>query len=193
MNVALRTLMTLDEFLAWELRQEHKWEFDGLRPVAMAGGTAEHSALQRNLAISIGGRLRGHSCQFYGSDLKLRTEHSVRYPDGMVVCGPVPRGATYVETPTVVFEVLSPSTSSMDRIEKNREYAAVPSVRRYVMLEQDRVAATVFERSGGDWVGHLLIAGEALVLPEIGLTLPVDELYEGVDLPPPEEVEAAPG
>jgi len=96
MNVVLRTRMTVEEFLAWEARQEQKWEFDGFHPVAMAGGTSEHAALQRNLAISVGGRLRTAPCKFYGSDFKLRTAHTVRYPDAMVVCAPVPRGSTYV-------------------------------------------------------------------------------------------------
>jgi Uma2 family endonuclease len=191
MNVAFRTRMTVDEFLAWEARQQLKWEFDGFQPVAMAGGTSEHSALQRNLAISVGGRLRGAPCQFYGSDFKLRTDRTVRYPDGMVICTPVQRGSTYIEAPTVVFEVLSPSSSARDRVEKNREYAGVPSVQRYVMLEQERLAATVFERSGGDWLGHLLVAGDTLALPEIGVSFPLDELYQGVELPPPEEAEAA--
>lgn len=183
MNVALRRSMTMAEFLAWESRQELRHEFDGVQPVAMTGGTAAHSDIQRNLAISIGGRLRGTPCRFYGSDLKVQVAGSIRYPDGQVVCAPLPRGATLVHDPVVIFEVLGNGTAATDRIVKNREYEATPSVRRYVMLEQDRVAATVFARDGADWVGHLL-TGEAavLALPEIGLSLPLVELYEGVEL-----------
>ena len=184
MNVALRKRMSLEEFLAWEARQEFKHEFDGFQPVAMTGGTRAHSGLQRNLAISIGGRLRGAHCEFYGSDLKIMVAGSIRYPDGMVVCTPGAARDTVVSDPVVVFEVLSASTASTDRITKNREYQATPSIQRYVMLEQDRIAATVFARAGEDWVGHVLTGDEVLRMPEIGVELPLSELYEGVDLEP---------
>ena len=147
--------MTIDEFLAWEEGQELRWEFDGFAPVAMTGGTAGHSAIQRNLSMALGVRLRGKPCQAYTADLKIRVARSIRYPDAFVVCTPVPRMATVVDDPVVVFEVLSPGTASVDHFVKNREYRDTPSIRRYVMLEQDFVGATMFERAGDDWVGHV--------------------------------------
>lgn len=185
--------MTLDEFLVWEEGQERRWQFDGFQPVAVGetgvspevGGTAAHSAIQRNLAISVGARLRGGPCRFYGSDLKIEVDGSVRYPDGMVVCTPVPPRATVVRDPVVLFEVLSEGTQAIDRSEKNREYRATASVRRYVMLEQDRVMATVFHREDDDWVGHVHYEGDVLVLPEIGVEVPLAELYADVDLAAP--------
>lgn len=189
MNVALRKQMTLAEFLEWEDRQELKYEFDGIQPVAMTGGTAAHSAIQRNLAISLGGRLRGKPCQFYGSDLKIEVAGRIRYPDGFVTCSPVANSAKVVEDPIVIFEILSESTSSTDRIVKNREYEAAPSVRRYVILEQDRIAATVFARAGGDWAGHVLVGDAILEMPEIGQNIPLAEFYEGLVLEIPAEAE----
>ena len=173
--------MDLSDFLAWEARQEFKHEFDGFGPVAMTGGTAAHSLIQRNLAISVGGRLRGQACVFHGNDLKIEVAGSIRSPDGFVICTPVPPRATVVRDPAVIFEVLSDSTSGTDRITKNHEYAATPSVRRYVMPEQDRIAATVFDRGGGDWAGHLLPGEATLAMPEIGIELPLAELYQGID------------
>ena len=70
MNLAVRKPMTLAEFLAWEERQEQRYEFDGFEPVAMAGGSLAHSAIRRNLAMALGTRSRGKPCQFFGSDLK---------------------------------------------------------------------------------------------------------------------------
>ena len=144
MNLALRKPMTLAEFLAWEERQPLRYEFDGIGPVAMTGGTAGHADIQRNLAFSLTARLRGKPCRFYGSDLKFQVaEGHIRYPDGMVVCSPVDRTATVIHDPVIVFEVLSPSTGRRDRIVKAREYQVTPSVQRYVMLEQDGVSATI--------------------------------------------------
>jgi Uma2 family endonuclease len=183
MNLALRKPTTLAEFLEWEERQPLRYEFDGVGPVAMTGGTAGHAAVQRNLAIAVGGRLRGKPCRFYGSDLKFQVaEGHVRYPDGMVVCRPVDRTATVVYDPVIVFEVLSPSTGRDDRIVKAREYQATPSVQRYVMLEQDAVGATVYARSGNAWTHEILVADSILALPEIAVSLPLAELYEGVVL-----------
>lgn len=109
----------------------------------------------------------------------------------MVTCSPVPRGTDVIPKPVVVFEVLSARTAVTDRVEKNEEYRLTPSIRRYVMLEQTRCAATVFARGGDDWVGHVLTAGAVLAMPEIGVELPLAELYPGItfaaDDPTPED------
>ncbi len=182
MNVTMRAPMTMAQFLAWEERQDLKHEFDGIAPQAMSGGTVAHAAIQRNLAFSITGRLRGKPCQFYGSDLKIEVAGSIRYPDGIVVCTPLAPGIRVVSEPVVIFEILSESTGRTDLTIKNREYAATPSVMRYVILEQDAIAGTEFARVGDDWVGHILNADSILRMPEIGIDCPLAELYDGLDL-----------
>jgi Uma2 family endonuclease len=186
MNVALRRPISLDDFLDWEERQDLRYEFDGFQPTAMTGGTSEHSAIQRNLITALTIRLRGKPCQPHGSVLKIAVAGSIRYPDAFVVCSLIPRGTTVVTDPVVVFEVLSPSTSTTDRIVKNQEYRDTPSIWRYVMLEQDRQAATVFARAGDDWVGHVVSGDVVLAMPEIGIELPLAELYEDMSFAEPE-------
>ena len=157
MNLAVRKPMSLAEFLEWEDRQELRYEFDGVEPSAMTGGTVAHATIQGNLAVAIGGRLRGKPCRFYGSDLKIRVaDNHIRYPDGMVVCSRVDQTAKVVHDPVVIFEVLSPSTAAKDRIVKAREYQATPSVKRYVMLEQERIGATVLVRAQDGWSALIL-------------------------------------
>jgi Uma2 family endonuclease len=182
MSLTVANPMTLDEFLAWEERQPLRYEFDGFGPVAMTGGTAGHATIQGNLALALGTRLRGRPCRFFGSDLKFRTaQDRIRYPDGMIVCTPIDRSATLVRDPVIVFEVLSPSTTRTDRIEKAREYQATPSVQRYVMLEQDGIGAVVFARAGELWMHDILDAESILALPEIETEFPLAELYEGIE------------
>src|SRR5665213_2738156 len=178
MNVALRKTMCLDDFLVWEERQELRYEFDGFRPSAMTGGTAEHSAIQRNLITALTNRLRGKPCQAHGSELKIAVAGSIRYPDAFVVCSPVARGATVITDPVVVFEILSESTGDTDRIVKNQEYRNTSSIQRYVMLEQVRQAALVFVRLGEDWSGRVFPDNAVLDMPEIGIEVPLAELYE---------------
>ena len=182
MTAALRHPPSLAEFLAWEERQEARHEFDGLAPVAMVGGTAAHARIQRNLIASLYDRLRGTPCEVFGSDLKLKLARTLRYPDAMVVCTPLPGRAAFVTDPAVVFEILSPSTGRTDRVLKVREYGEAPAIARYVILEQTSPAATVFSRERGDWLGRVHDGRNAvLILPEIGVDLPLAEVYAGME------------
>ena len=181
MNLAVLKPMSLAEFLEWEERQELRYEFDGVEPVAMTGGSLRHAAIQRNLAMAIGGPLRGKPCQFFGSDLKIQAaERSSRYPDGIVLCSDLEPSLKIVRNPVVIFEVLSPSTAAKDRIVKAREYQATPSVKRYVMLEQERIGATVLVRAQDGWSALILKDDDILTMPEIGIEIPLAELYEGL-------------
>jgi hypothetical protein len=96
MNSALPSPMTLAEFLAWEERQELRYEFDGIRPVAMVGGTVAHSVIQANLIAALRIRLRGSPCRPSGSDPEIEVAGRIRYPDAFVVCTPVPRDRTVI-------------------------------------------------------------------------------------------------
>ena len=190
MSAALKQrAMTAEEFLAWEEGQPIRYEFDGTHPVAMAGGSLAHAMIGGNLYGTLFGLLRGQPCRPFNSDAKVWVAGRVRYPDLSISCSQQQAADLarqgVVHAPVVVFEVLSESTSLTDRTDKNAEYQATPSIMRYVMLEQDRVAATVFSREGDDWRGRLLLGAEAvLALPEVGIeAIRLLDLYEGVTLP----------
>lgn len=178
MSQAARTRITMAEFLEWEEQQEGKYEFDGYGIVAMTGGSAGHAAICVNLITALRNRLRGKLCRPYGSELKIEVAGVIRYPDAFVVCTPVASDAYVVDQPVVVFEVLSPSTATVDFTDKHDEYRDTPSVMRYVILRQDRAHATVFSRVNGLWSRDVLADGGTLVLGEIGIEIPMAELYE---------------
>ncbi len=183
MTVAVRRGMTLEQFLAWEEGQELRWEFDGFQPVAMTGGTVEHEAIGNRLRGLLLDGLHGKPCRLWGPTIKIEVAGRIRYPDAVVSCTPVPRGATIVAEPVVVFEVLSPGTSRTDRIDKMRDYQVTPSIRRYVILEQDSIAATVCLRLGAEWVVRALTEGDVLQMPEIGVEIALAGIYADVPLP----------
>lgn len=149
----------------------------------MTGGTLRHGAIQANLVIALGVRLRGTPCRPFGDGTKIETDGSIRYPDAFVRCNRPIDDNTIADEPVVVFEILSPSTGRTDRIIKNGEYRNTPSIQRYVILEQTSQAATVFERQGDDWIGHLLTGNATLDMPEIGIVIPLAELCEGIAFP----------
>ncbi len=186
MNIALRRPgMTRDEFFAWVATQEARFEFDGNRPVAMGGGSNNHSQITQNIYAALRARLRGGPCRQLGPDAGLATSGgAVRYPDALVTCTRPPGAELLVPGVVAVFEVLSPSSGRVDRIDKVREYRDVPSIRRYAILEYRSVGVTVFERAEGghDWTATTLTGGETLQMGEVGIEIPVSDFYEDVDL-----------
>jgi Uma2 family endonuclease len=183
MSIARAHTMTLAEFLEWDERQEGKYEFDGFEPVAMVGVTRAHSVIQRNILFALTGRLRGKRCEVHGSEMKIEVAGRIRYPDAFVVCTPGAVSDKVITDPVVIFEILSDGSERRDRVTKNDEYRLTPSVQRYVMLEQDEPAATVFAREGERWIGTLIKADAILTMPEIGIEVPLAEFYEGLTFP----------
>jgi Uma2 family endonuclease len=182
--------MTLDSFLAWEERQDLRYEFDGFRPIGMTGGTYAHARIQANLLRALGNRLEGTPCRAVGSEMKVRTATGVRYPDAFVLCAPIPLYATVAHDPVVIFEILSASSANDDLGGKKAEYQALPSVQSYIVLQQTHRSAQAFRRAGGTTADDMKIAawafefiagrGAAIALPEIGVTIPLAEIYDGV-------------
>ena len=109
---------------------------------------------------------------------------AVRYPDGLITCrDPLLDGEQHtVADVIIVFEIVSPSSGRIDRIIKVREYAAVPTIRRYVIVESAFPGLQVLARSDATeaWSTAVLSAGDILSMPEVDAELAVDSLYEGV-------------
>jgi Uma2 family endonuclease len=183
MSVILRKPMTLAEFLAWEERQELRYEFDGCDPVAMTGGTIAHDQIIFDLRTALAARLAGKPFRDLGPNVKIIADGRARYPDAIVVCHPVSPTATVADNPVVVIEVLSERSSQTDLIDKNREYRATPSIQRYVVLQQTHKAAIVFVRRQDGWLSEIVSGnGACLDLPEIGVTVPLHEVYANAGL-----------
>ena len=188
--------MTREEFLYWAATQEGRFEFDGFQPVAMTGGSRDHSRIMLNIQAELRGRLKGSGCEPLGQDAGIATiGDAVRYPDALVTCT---RGAgtdRLIPAPVAVFEVLSPTSGRVDRIDKLREYQAVASIRRYVVLEHASVALTVHARAegAGPWTTAALTENDILSMPEINAEIPVAAFYEGTDLLKPSPPDAGAG
>ena len=184
MNVAIRKPWTQEQFFSWAETQAARYEFDGLQPVAMTGGDAGHSRVIRGLHRSLDRRLHGGPCEPLGPEAGVETvNQAVRYPDALVTCSKFDNQTKRIPGVVVIFEVISPSTSRTDRIVKVREYAAVSSIRRYVILESSSVGLTVMELTSPEqvWQTTVLTGEDILRMPEIGIEIPVAEIYDGID------------
>ena len=189
MSATIRVpVMTRDQFFLWAEVQAARYEFDGFEPVAMTGGNLNHNDISLNLHHALRTRLTGTPCRAGGLDAGVATVgDAVRYPDGVVSCSPAQGLSRLVPEPVVVFEVISPASGHVDRIVKVREYAAVESIRRYVIIESASVGLTVHERRepGQKWTVTTAMADDVLLLPEIGVEIAVTDLYQGIDLQSP--------
>jgi Uma2 family endonuclease len=177
MNIMLREPWSVERFLAWEEQQEGKHEFDGARIIEMTGGSRAHQRIVFNIVRLLSERLDPEAFDAV-QEMRFEIAGKVRYPDVAVCAGRIPNHVRTLRDAVVVFEVLSEDTAETDRDEKRIDYAQLAGMGRYVLLEQTRRAAVVLNRVGGAWVETQVTTG-TIALPEIGIDLPLDEIYRG--------------
>jgi Uma2 family endonuclease len=171
-------------YLVRERAAEHRTEYFDGRLVAMAGGTRIHALIAQNIAAHLYFRL-GDGCSVVQSDLKVRAEgaNAFMYPDVLVLCGEpqsLDRKHDVVTNPTVVFEVLSPSTEQHDRTTKAAAYRSIESLFAYVFVSQVEPRVEVYAReAGGAWECTFYRQYTDVVqLPWIGCELTLAEIYK---------------
>ena len=180
-------LKTPEEYLAAERVAEQKHEYLAGTIFAMAGTTWDHERIATNVCGELRAQLRGKPCEVAGSNIKVRIREAAAqffyYPDVTVDCGRAAGASLFAEEPRVIFEVLSPETERIDRVEKLYNYQALPSLQVYVLVDQLRLAVTVYRRRNGDWEVELFTnKNESLQLPEIECSLPLSAIYERTEL-----------
>ena len=187
--------MTLEDFLAWEAEQPERWEFFNGEAFMMAGGSDVHNAISLNTAFALRQPLRGTRCNVFMSDVRLRLAESDDrfYPDVFVTCSDADRARRQVkEDPTLIAEVLSPSTEAYDRGDKFAAYRRFAGLKTVLFLSQDRAHVECFTRGDdGRWVLSEASGETArLALPAFDFELALADLYR--DLPDAEATDPAP-
>jgi Uma2 family endonuclease len=175
---------TLAEFLQWEDAQPVRHERVGGRMWAMTGGTLDHNRIALNLALALRRQLQGTNCEAFVLDIRVVTPRGdVMYPDVVVACGSRRGRDNVIDDPIVVIEVLSPSTEAHDHGHKRWAYSAIATLRHYVLIAQDCAEAEVASVEGETWRSMFLRdRGASLRLEALGLEVPLQEVYAGVDL-----------
>lgn len=186
-------LITAEEYLAAEPDSPVKREFCSGFVFALEDTTNRHNEISGNALGHLYAQLRGKPCKPCNSNTKVRirliTGTRFYYPDTFVVCHPNPPDDHFHDAPVVVLEVTSPSTRRIDLGEKKDAYLAIPTLMVYLVAESTEPVVQVYRRSpNGDFQRELAIGLEAVIpLPEIGATLALADVYEGIDF----EAEAA--
>jgi Uma2 family endonuclease len=182
-----RQTYTPEEYLELERKAEHKSEYVNGEIYAMAGASAAHITITGNLWGEIRVQLKGKPCRSYAIDMRIRIDETgmYTYPDLVVVCGRQLFGDRRQDTltnPTLIIEVLSPSTEAYDRGDKFAHYRRLESLQEYVLVSQDKVRVERFVRQGDDWLfSDISDAAATLKLASIGCEVPLADIYTDVD------------
>jgi Uma2 family endonuclease len=190
-------LVSVEDYLAGELISPVKHEYVGGVVYAMAGARNAHNLIATNILGALYVRLRGQRCRPFNSDTKIRIHLPGHlrfyYPDASVICRPNPPADSFQDEPAVLVEVLSRRTRRTDEGEKKDAYLTIPSLSVYVLLEQDTAAVVAFRRAESGFVREVHEGLDAVLpLGEIGIDLPLADIYEAVEFAPePEEDEAS--
>jgi Uma2 family endonuclease len=181
-----RRPLTLAEYLAWEETTSTKHEFVAGEVYAMTGVTVRHNVITLNLVRHLHGPARARQCSVLATDVKLRADDRIYYPDLMVVCGKAADVELIVNAPSLVAEVTSPSTRSIDRREKLDAYLKIPALRQYLVVDQRRKHVLSYRRAddGSEWLRDEFEGDVAVPVPTLDTRVTMTELYQDVKLPP---------
>lgn len=131
-------LLTVEEYLALEESAPVKHEYVAGTIHAMVGTTKRHNQIAGNIFAHLWNRTRSGPCRVYASDVKVRVEDVFYYPDVMVACDPADDDPLVEHNPCLIVEVTPPSTESTDRREKMFNYREIPSLKAYLIVDQNR-------------------------------------------------------
>lgn len=180
--------MSPEQYLEREGKNPLKHEYVDGELHAMAGATRRHNLIVSNLLYHARHAARaGNRCQVFGSDMKVRvpSRNSFYYPDLSTCCDPTDREELFLAHPCFIVEVASPSTAGIDRREKRVSYATLQSLEEYAVVDQDRLRVEVHQREDGRWRSYLLNAPDDVLESScLKLALTLEDIYEGVSLPP---------
>ena len=178
--------MTTEEYLAWELNQDIRYEYINGEVFAMTGGTIPHNDIALNLYTALRSYLRARGCRVNVSDVKVQVtpKSPYFYPDLIVSCHPDDLNARkFIQNPKLIVEVLSPGTSNKDRGERFRYYLTMPSLQEYILIDSEKISVERYCRGEGRmWLYYPYMTGDIITLSSIEFEFPIEMLYDGVGL-----------
>jgi Uma2 family endonuclease len=176
---------SIEEYLNLEETSEIRHEYVDGEIFAMAGASEEHNLISGNIYTLLRPHLRGTACRAFVSDMKVKIKAQKAdifyYPDLLVTCDPNDRERYFKTRPTLIVEVLSNSTKTIDKREKRLNYQTIESLQEYVLISQEEIKVQIYRKDAqGNWSLEILDKGNNLELKSVELTLTMADIYEDV-------------
>jgi Uma2 family endonuclease len=176
---------TANDYLVWEPQQTERHEFVDGEVFAMAGAEDRHVTVAGNVYIQLRQHLAGTACKTYMSDMRLQVaaSNSYFYPDVLVTCSALDAASPQLKSePTLLVEILSPSTAAYDRGVKFSHYRNLPSLREYVLIDLDTRCTDVYRKgTDGLWVLHPFGVNQTVLLESMGLQITAQQLFAEIE------------
>lgn len=181
------TRLSIQEYLTFERSSLQKHEYFQGEVFAMSGASNRHSIIQSNLFIKLGMLLKGKSCRPLGSDMRLHLPSNslFTYPDLAIYCGELHLlDDDNAMEPTIIIEILSPSTKSYDRGDKFKLYRDIKSLREYLLIDAESMSIEIFRyNQSKHWeLEEYNLPEQSVSLPSIGISFLVSDAYDGTRL-----------
>jgi Uma2 family endonuclease len=172
---------TVAEFEAWHARQPERWEFIDGRPRLMAPASMKHSIIKRNVLRALDRALVDSGCEVLVDGPQILTDEISAIPDVVVTCAPIDLSTPAIAEPTVIVEVMSPSSEGDDTLRKWFCYRKIASLKHYLVIAQDRRLVQIHSRAGDLWRERFVSDG-AIELDDPPLHIQIADLYAATDM-----------
>ncbi len=184
-----KTKLTEEEYLTFERASLEKHEYFKGEVFAMSGASMDHNRIFSNSFIAIGLQLKGKPCQPFGSDMRVHIPENTlyTYPDISIFCrtfASSEHGDDTLIEPTVLIEILSPSTKNYDRGGKFKLYRDIPPLKEFILIDSESISIEAFRiNTGGHWeLEEYKSISDELFIPTVQVSLSLGEIYEGCKL-----------
>jgi Uma2 family endonuclease len=181
--------ITIEEYLELEASSQEKHEYYLGEVFAMSGPKVQHNIIAGNVFSGLGNKLKGKYCRPFNSDQRIHIEKNTlfTYPDISIICGEIKtlnNDDWNVTNPTVVIEILSPTTKNYDRGEKFMLYRDIPTLKEYILIDSERIHIETFRLNASNhWeLEEYRDVSEVLPIPSINISITLSEIYEGTKL-----------
>jgi Uma2 family endonuclease len=184
-----KSIFTIEEYLQFEKDSPEKHEYYQGEIFAMAGADARHNVIFSNVFGELAYKLKGKPCKPYGSDLRIHVAQNTlfTYPDISIICGeivPSPEDKDTATQPTVLIEILSPSTRQYEHGGKFKLYRDIPTLKEFILIDSEAIAIEAYRlNQNNHWeLQDYTSVNELFTIPCMDITLPIKEIYDGTKL-----------
>lgn len=178
-------LLSVEEYLQRELKAQVRHEYVAGQIYAMVGASQAHNIIAGNIFALLRSHVRGSFCRAFISDMKVNIKANNNssdlfyYPDVVVSYDPKDNNRYFLDSPSLICEVLSPSIQVTDKREKRLNYQTIDSLKEYVLISQDEIKVEIYRKNDlGEWTIATLRENDSLELSSVGLNLTMADIYE---------------